>query len=318
MQSLLLFEVMNLRKQWILLLCLGLLLLAVGGTIVVRHGIRYQRSVWADFRHGCLAQVTTLEEYAEYWILRDQTDSITAAARLLLLGNGLYVDVVLPGGTLFSEQVQDLTSDLIPPPIDLDKSGTEIRVRELPHELVEVTAPISLEGYADSVVGIIRIGFSGEYVASRIQHQWLRVAGIGSGAWLLLMIALSAGLWFIQQKQRVASETTAPIECGTLLIDLQTREVHLGGQPIDLTPKLYALLVLLARRPNEVISDDEILSAIWSDSSYAASADVTQCVYRLRQKLGAAHPNPKQMIVNVMGFGYRLVPPTDERSLSAD
>ena len=282
----------------------------------MRQNVRYQQAVWGEFRDGCLAHVATLEEYAEYWILRNRMDSITAAARLLLLGDGLYVDVVLPSGTLFSEQVPNLKADLTPRPIDPDESLAEILISELRFELVEITAPISLEGYPDSVVGIIRIGFSGEYIASRIHHHRLRVAAMGSSAWLLLMMGLGAGLWLIQHRRKAISDMTAPIECGSLRIDTQAREVSLGGQIIELTPKLYALLELFARRPSEVISDDEILTAIWSDSSYATSADVTQCVYRLRQKLKIAHPDPKQVIVNVTGFGYRLVPPVDEKNLS--
>ncbi|MBU1050488.1 helix-turn-helix domain-containing protein, partial [Candidatus Bipolaricaulota bacterium] len=67
-----------------------------------------------------------------------------------------------------------------------------------------------------------------------------------------------------------------------------------------------------------ILSDQDILDAVWPDSTYAASPDVKQHVYLLRQKLAVAHADPKSVIVNEKGFGYRLEPPTNESELSVD
>jgi len=107
------------------------------------------------------------------------------------------------------------------------------------------------------------------------------------------------------------------IVCGALVIDTDTCIARLNDCLIELTPKMFELLVFLARQPKKTFSDAELLDALWSDAPYAASGDVKQCIYMLRRRLGAAHPDPKQIIVNVKGFGYTLHPP-DEATLNQD
>ena len=82
----------------------------------------------------------------------------------------------------------------------------------------------------------------------------------------------------------------------------------MNGVVLDLTPKLYDLLVAFVRNSGSILSDGDILDIVWPDSTYAASPDVKQHIYLLRRKLEDAHPDPKCVIVNVKGFGYRLDP----------
>jgi len=123
-------------------------------------------------------------------------------------------------------------------------------------------------------------------------------------------------VWGVNRSRRQAPTDEAILRCGTLEIDTQACQVQLNGVVIDLTPKLYDLLLVFVRTPGSILSDDDLLEAVWPNSTYAASPDAKQHIYLLRQKLAAAHSDPKRVIVNVKGFGYRLDPPADEPELN--
>ncbi|MCK4571272.1 response regulator transcription factor [Candidatus Bipolaricaulota bacterium] len=307
---------MNRRNGWVLLLCLGIALLAVGIIVETRNVGQYRDSIRNAFRDSCRRQVLAFEEFAEHWIVRDQLDALASSAKLLLMGSGLYIDVVVQGQILFNDYDEGL--DIEPPyeVVEFDAMLTRTVAENLPSGAVEVRTPIILTGYKESSIGFIRIGFSGNYVNSEIRRYALSRAWIGFGAWLGAMMGLAMALWLFQRRRR--STDASILQCGTLRIDINTCEVHLNGQSIELTPKLYNLLLLFARQPSVILTDQDILGTIWSESTYAASSDVKQCVYMLRRKLRAAHPDPKQIIVNVKGFGYRFEPPANEDSLSID
>src|SRR5262245_21334388 len=53
---------------------------------------------------------------------------------------------------------------------------------------------------------------------------------------------------------------------GDCALDLDTRELHRGGQTVSLSPKAFALLELLALRRPKALSKAEIHSALWPDT----------------------------------------------------
>ncbi|MCS6902761.1 MAG: response regulator transcription factor [Candidatus Bipolaricaulota bacterium] len=95
------------------------------------------------------------------------------------------------------------------------------------------------------------------------------------------------------------------MQVGALQIDDERKEVRLYGQTIELSPKEYDLLKLLASRPGKVFSHREIIDAIWQDNPYASSEDVKKYIYLLRNKLEKDAEDPK-IILTVRGFGYKL------------
>ncbi len=95
------------------------------------------------------------------------------------------------------------------------------------------------------------------------------------------------------------------IQLGALQIDDERKEVRLGDTVIDLSPKEYELLRLLASKPGKVFSHREIIDSIWRDNPYASSEDVKKYIYLLRNKIEEDVENPK-IIVTVRGFGYKL------------
>jgi DNA-binding response OmpR family regulator len=93
---------------------------------------------------------------------------------------------------------------------------------------------------------------------------------------------------------------------GDLVVDEDSYQVRLRGQPLDLTFKEFELLKALANAPNRVFTRELLLHEVWGYDYFGGSRTVDVHVRRLRAKLG---PEYEQMIVTVRGVGYKLVPP---------
>jgi DNA-binding response OmpR family regulator len=116
--------------------------------------------------------------------------------------------------------------------------------------------------------------------------------------------------------RNVLRRTTSPptpaasevIEAGALRIDPVTREVHVDGRLIALTPKEFDLLLTLARSPRRVFTRRQLLADVWDSApEYQDPATVTVHVGRLRQKL-EADPEDPRWITTARGVGYRFEP----------
>lgn len=93
---------------------------------------------------------------------------------------------------------------------------------------------------------------------------------------------------------------------GDLIVDEDSYQVRLRGQPLDLTFKEFELLKTLANAPNRVFTREVLLQDVWGYDYFGGSRTVDVHVRRLRAKLG---PEYEQMVVTVRGVGYKLVPP---------
>jgi two-component system KDP operon response regulator KdpE len=102
------------------------------------------------------------------------------------------------------------------------------------------------------------------------------------------------------------------VRVGNLVIDTATHEAWLGGDPLDLTRKEYALLAILGRNAGRVLTHQVLLNGVWDgdDRAGALRTHITQ----LRAKLGRGRGSVR--IVTEPGVGYRLVPtPADADAL---
>jgi DNA-binding winged helix-turn-helix (wHTH) protein len=99
---------------------------------------------------------------------------------------------------------------------------------------------------------------------------------------------------------------SAQIEIGDLHIDLLSRRVRRGQRPVELSSREFALLEYLMRRPGQVLSREQILSAIWDYAFEPGSNVVDVYISYLRRKLD--RPTEPSMITTVRGVGYRFEP----------
>lgn len=107
---------------------------------------------------------------------------------------------------------------------------------------------------------------------------------------------------------RRGTSTSPPIlEWENLRLNPSSCEVFYGTQPVNLTPKEYALLELFLRNSGRVFSCNAILDNIWSFDKTPGEEAVRTQIKGLRQKLKAVDA-PADMIDTVYGIGYRLKP----------
>ena len=93
---------------------------------------------------------------------------------------------------------------------------------------------------------------------------------------------------------------------GDLVLDPAAHTVSRGDEPVDLTPREFALLEFLMRRAGQAVSKADILHHVW-DAHYDGDANVVEVyVGYLRRKIDT--PFGRQSVQTVRGAGYRLVP----------
>ncbi|HKV01142.1 MAG TPA: response regulator transcription factor [Ktedonobacteraceae bacterium] len=99
------------------------------------------------------------------------------------------------------------------------------------------------------------------------------------------------------------SPISTPIVRGPLSIYELERIVKLDSIELDLTPKEYELLLLLASHPGRAFSREFLLQHLWGYDYDGFDRTVDTHITRLRKKLGALG----EKIVTVWGVGYRFV-----------
>jgi DNA-binding response OmpR family regulator len=105
---------------------------------------------------------------------------------------------------------------------------------------------------------------------------------------------------------RLLPEDARVLDFGALRIEPLTREVTVDGRRVELTPKEFDLLVVLARSPRQVFSRRQLLAQVWDSApEYQDAATVTVHVGRLRQKLEPDPENPRWLTTS-WGVGYRF------------
>jgi DNA-binding response OmpR family regulator len=100
------------------------------------------------------------------------------------------------------------------------------------------------------------------------------------------------------------------LEMGSLVVDPSTHTALRAGQPIELTPKEFALLEFLLRHPNQVVTRQLIEQHIWNYDFECESNVIDVYVRRLRRKID--DPFPVKLLTTVRGIGYRLTPPPED------
>jgi DNA-binding response OmpR family regulator len=110
---------------------------------------------------------------------------------------------------------------------------------------------------------------------------------------------------------RVRAQLRAPgqreasvLEVGDIRLDLRTRRVARAGREIRLTAREFELLTYLARHPDQVLSREQILNAVWGFDFDPGTKVLEVYVGYLRRKLGAG--DDAAPIETVRNVGYRL------------
>ena len=133
-----------------------------------------------------------------------------------------------------------------------------------------------------------------------------RIRGLDAGADDYLVKPYDPGelLARLRAVERRRSTEQAPLlQLGDLQIDLAREQVRRSSVPIALTQKEWALLRVLATRPDRIHARESLQDALYGFDDEADSNTLEVFISRLRKKLGRQH------IETVRGLGYRLLHP---------
>jgi DNA-binding response OmpR family regulator len=93
---------------------------------------------------------------------------------------------------------------------------------------------------------------------------------------------------------------------GDLEIDSESHTVSCAGISLDLSPREFDLLHVLASQPEKVISTQDLLTQVWGAEFIGQPQVVYVHIRWLREKL-ETDPNHPRRILTVRGVGYKLV-----------
>lgn len=115
---------------------------------------------------------------------------------------------------------------------------------------------------------------------------------------------LVARIRAVSRRSMASSPSLSTQVIGALEIDRRSHRVLLAGQELQLTPKEFDLLALLAVDPGAMVTRREILSEVWDPHWYGTSKTVDVHIASLRKKLGSP-----TWIETSRGVGFRLAVP---------
>lgn len=118
-----------------------------------------------------------------------------------------------------------------------------------------------------------------------------------------LVARVNAQLRRFTTLNQAKNEKKSNLEFGGLVISPEQRAVTLYGEYIELTPKEFDILYLLASHPKKVYSVENIFQQVWGEAYFESGNTVMVHIRTLRKKLKEDQQKNK-LIKTVWGIGY--------------
>jgi DNA-binding response OmpR family regulator len=135
-----------------------------------------------------------------------------------------------------------------------------------------------------------------------------RVEGLDAGAddYLGKPFAFSELLARVRALTRRGERPILPdvLRIGCVTLDTRTHGVNIREQPVNLSPREFALLEYLIRNAGQVLTRDQILERVWGYEADPEGNVVDLYIHYLRRKLAAAGAG--RLIQTVRGMGYMI------------
>jgi DNA-binding response OmpR family regulator len=223
---------------------------------------------------------------AQKVLVVDDEDHILELARLYLSREGYQIETVTDGAQAlarFGQLKPDLVVlDIMLPNVDGLTICKEIR-KQSQVPIIMLTAR---DEVTDKVVGL-ELG-ADDYLTKPFHPQEL--------------VARAKAL---VRRARIEPDQPKLVRAGRLEVDFERHEVRFGETRLQLRPKEFDLLALLARHPGRVFQRSELLDLVWGYDFPGYTRTVDVHVQQLREKLtsgGVTNPT----IQTVWGVGYKL------------
>jgi two-component system alkaline phosphatase synthesis response regulator PhoP len=105
------------------------------------------------------------------------------------------------------------------------------------------------------------------------------------------------------------AQKTPTINLGKLSVNPNAYEASCDGALLDLSPRLFEILMYLINNPGKVVSRDELLNQVWGYDFAGQTRTVDVHVHWLREQL--ARYGCDDLVQTIRGVGYKLVPSGD-------
>jgi DNA-binding response OmpR family regulator len=216
----------------------------------------------------------------------DDEDHIVELARLYLTREGYEVEGVGDGSQALARFAQ-VKPDLVVLDIMLPGSDGLAICKEIRKQSqVPIIMLTARDEVTDKVVGL-EVG-ADDYLTKPFHPQEL--------------VARAKALL---RRARLEPDAPKLVRAGKLEVDLERHEVRHEQAKVQLRPKEFDLLTLLARHPGRVFQRSELLDLVWGYDFPGYTRTVDVHVQQLREKLAAAGVT-EPSIETVWGVGYRL------------
>jgi DNA-binding response OmpR family regulator len=227
----------------------------------------------------------------------DDEESIRFFLEETLRRSGYFVTTASSGEEAL-ERLREVPFELVVLDLKLGGPVDGLRVLEAvkwrwPETVVII---LTAHGSLDSAIAAIREGVDG-YLLKPVEPEEVRQA---------VREALT-------RRERVArfeglGEEEQLVERGPFVADMSRHQVTCDGQPLDLTPREFQLLVHLMQNTHRVVPPGELVRMVRQyepEDLFEAREIIKWYVHRLRRKVEPDPSNP-QYILNVRGMGYRF------------
>ena len=107
---------------------------------------------------------------------------------------------------------------------------------------------------------------------------------------------------FLRRSYVPAKTDDTKIQIGELIIDLEAYRVFVGETDLHLTRTEYAILAVLAHRPDAIVTHDELLTQVWGPEYRGSNHYLHTYLGRLRKKL----VDYGELLETAPGMGYNL------------
>lgn len=230
-------------------------------------------------------------------LICDDESDIVSALRIYLESESIDVSEASNGKEALDlmaspegQDIQLILLDVMMPVMDGIRAMSEIRkISNVP--IIMLTAKSE---DTDKVMGLtigaddyVTKPFNPVELMARVKSQLRRYTCLGSQAGSL-------------------NETNEEVyTVGGIELNDRSKEVHLDGELVALTPLEYDILKLMMTHKNEVLSPKQIYESVWDDTAIGAESTVAVHIRHLREKLEYDSANPRYLKA-VWGHGYKM------------
>ena len=177
--------------------------------------------------------------------------------------------------------------------------------------IVDLVLP---DGTGTDVVRELRTWSSAPVIVlSAVGDEREKVAALDAGAddYVTKPVGIDELIARLRAALRRATPSAEPVlTVGELELDLEKRELRVGGKPVHLTPHQFDLLRVLASNEGKLLTHRAILQEVWGPGYGSESNLLRVHVSQLRRKIEPDPARPRYLLTEP-GAGYRLVDPAD-------